>query len=51
MAIVQSTMPYAAELAWNGGKEQEGEYQSATNRMGRATLGAFQSTPLGIVAA
>ena len=29
----------------------EGEYQTVINRMGRATLGAFQSTPLGIVAA
>ena len=28
----------------------EGEYQRAINRMGRSTLGAFRSTPLGIVA-
>ena len=44
-------MLYAAELAWNGGRGVEGEYQRAINRMGRSTLGAFQSPPLGIVAA
>ena len=27
----------------------EREYQRAINRMGRATVGALQSTPLGIV--
>ena len=31
-------------------KGLEGEYQKAVNRMGRTTLGAFQSTPLGITA-
>ena len=44
-------MLYASELTWGGGKGVEGEYQAAINRMGRATLGAFRSTPLGIVAA
>ena len=44
-------MLYAAELTWNGRKGVEGEYQQAINRIGRTTLGAFQSTPLGIVAA
>ena len=50
-AIVQGTMLYASELTWSGGKEVEKEYQLAINRMGRASLGAFQSTPRGIVAA
>ena len=50
-AVVQGTMLYAAELTWNGKKKVEGEYQQAINRMGRAKLGAFRSTPLGIVAA
>ena len=44
-------MLYAAELTWNGKEGVEGEYQNAVNRMGRATLGAFRSTPLGIAAA
>ena len=51
MAIIQGTMLYASELTWNGGKGIEGEYQAAINRMGRATLGAYRSTPLGMVAA
>lgn len=50
-AIVQGTMLYGAELTWNGKKTVEKEYQDAINRIGRATLGAFRSTPLGIVAA
>ena len=50
MTIIQGTILYAFELTWGGGKEVEGEYQAAINRMGRATLGAFRSTPLGIVA-
>ena len=49
-AIVQGTMLYAAELTWNGKRGVEKEYQDAINRMGRATLGAFRSTPLGILA-
>ena len=44
-------MLYAAKLTWNEGKNVEGEYQKAINRMGRSTLGAFRSSPLGIVAA
>ena len=51
MAVVQGTMLYGAELTWNGKKGVAREYQDAISRMGRATLGAFQSTPLGIVAA
>lgn len=51
MAIAQGTMLYVAELTCNGKKVLEGEYEKAINKMGRATLGAFQSTPLGIVAA
>ena len=42
---VQGTMLYASELTWNGGKGVEKEYQLAINRMGRASLGAFRSTP------
>ena len=44
-------MLYASELTWNGGKEVEKEHQLSINRMCRASLGAFQSTPRGIVAA
>ena len=51
MAVIQGTMLYASELTWEGSKRVEGEYQAAINRMGRATLGAFRSTPLGIVVA
>ena len=45
MALVQGTMFYASELACNGDKGVKGEYQRAINRMGRATLGEFRSTP------
>ena len=38
------------DLTCNG-KGVAREYQDAINRMGKATLGAFQSTPLGIVTA
>ena len=48
MAIAQEALLYAAGLTWNGRK---GEHQAAMNRMGRATLGAFQSALLGIVVA
>ena len=51
MALVQGTMLYAAELTWSGQKSIEGEYQRAINRMARSTLGAFRSTPQGILAA
>ena len=51
MTIVQETMLYATELTWSSMTGVEGEYQRAVNRMGRATLGAFRSTPLGIAAA
>lgn len=40
-----------AELTWEGQKGMKGEYQAARNRMERATIGAFRSTLLGIVAA
>ena len=49
MVIFQGTMLHAAEPTWNGGKWLEGEYQRAINIMGRATLGAFESAPVGIV--
>ena len=50
-AIVRGTMLYAAERTWKRRKSVEDEYQLAINRMGRATLGAFQPTPRGITAA
>ena len=50
-AIVQGTMLYASELTWNGKKGVEEEYQLAINRMSRASLGAFPSTPRGIIMA
>ena len=46
-AIVQGTMLYASELTWNGKENVENEYQLAINRMGRASLGAFQTMPRG----
>ena len=42
-------MLYAAELTWNGQKVER-KYQEAINRTGRATLGAYQSAPRGILA-
>ena len=50
MSLVQGTMLYAAELTWSGQKGVEGEYQRAINRMARSALGAFRSTPQGILA-
>ena len=47
MATTQATMLYAAELTWKG---MEGECQAAIKRMGREAIGAFSTTPLGIVA-
>lgn len=44
-------MLYAVELTRNGQKGVEGEYQRAINRVARSTLGAFRSTPQGILAA
>ena len=44
-------MLYGAELTWNGKRGVAREYQDDINRMGRATVRAFQSTPRGIVAA
>ena len=43
--------PSPAELTWNGKKGVEDEYQLAINRMSRASLGAFPSTPRGIIMA
>ena len=50
--LIAGTMLYGrgAELTWNGQRGVEGEYQRAINRMARSTLGAFKSTPLGILA-
>ena len=50
MPLVQGTMLYATGLTWSGQKGVEGEYQRAVNRMARSTLGAFRSTPQGILA-
>ena len=50
-AIVSGTMLYAQQLSWNGARGTEREVQLVLNRMGRASLGVRQTTPLGIVAA
>ena len=44
-------MLYVSELTWNGKNGVEDEYQLAINRMSRAALGAFPSTPRGIIMA
>ena len=44
-------MLYASELTWNGSKRMEKDTQLVLNRMGRASLGVRQTTPLGIIAA
>ena len=49
MTIVQGNMLYASELTWNGRKGVGGEQQADINRIDRAGLGAFESTPLGVV--
>ena len=50
-AIAQGTMLYASELTWNGKSNVEDEYQLAINRMSRASLGDFPTTPRGIIMA
>ena len=50
-AIVSGTMLYAQQLSWDGSKKVERETQVVLNRMGRASLGVRQTTPVGIVAA
>ena len=50
MTIAHGTMLYASEVTWDGKKGVGGEHQ-AINRMGRASLGTFRSTPLGALAA
>ena len=50
-AIIQGTMLYASELTWNRKDNVEREYQLAINRMSRASLGAFQTAPCGIIMA
>ena len=47
----QGTMLYASGLTRGGQNNVEGEYQCAINRKARSTLGAFRSTPRGILAA
>ena len=49
--LIHSTLLYRAELTWNGTRRVEGEAQTLTNRMGRASLMVCQTTPLGIVTA
>ena len=44
-------MLHATELTWSGQKGVEGEYQCAIDCMAKSTLGAFRSTPQGILAA
>ena len=58
MAIIQDTLLYASELAWQGseargpgGRSMERGYQGIISRMGGATTGTFNFTPLGIVMA
>ena len=51
MATIQGTILHASELTWNGREGMEDGYQAAINRTGRAALGAFRSTPTGVVAA
>ena len=50
-AIVQGTMLYASELTWNGKENVERECQLAINRMSRASVRAFRTTPRGIIMA
>ena len=50
-ALIHGTLLYGAELTWDGSKKMEKEVQLLTNRMGRASLGVWQTTPLGIVMA
>ena len=49
ISIVQGTMLHAAEPTWKGQGSVEDEYQQAINRMGRSALGAWSSTPRGIL--
>ena len=48
-ALIHGTLLYGAELTWNGTRTVEREVQGLTTRMGRASLGVRQTTPLGIV--
>ena len=50
-ALIHRTLLYGAELTCDGSKKMEKEVQLLTNRMGRASLGVRQTTPLGIVMA
>ena len=50
-AIVEGTVLYATELTWNGKIKVEDEYQLATNRTSRASLGDFPTKPRGIIMA
>ena len=50
-ALIHGTLLYAAELSWMGTKKEERDVQVLTNRMGRASLGARRTTPVGIVTA
>jgi hypothetical protein len=47
MAIVQATLLHSAELWWDGKVAATKQFQLAINRLARATLGCFPSTPLG----
>ena len=50
-AIVSGTMLYAQQLSWDGSKRTERETRVVLNRLGRASLGVRQTTPVGIIAA
>ena len=50
-AIVSGTMLYAQQLSWDRSRKIEREAQVVLNRVGRASLGVRQTTPVGIVPA
>ena len=50
-ALVHRTLLYGAKLSWAGTKKEEREIQVLMNRMGRASLGVRQTTPVGIITA
>ena len=50
-AIVCSTMMYGAEVTWRGQKSMSSAFQRGINRVTRATLGVFPSTPVAFLQA
>lgn len=53
LAVIQGTLLYASEITWVGESSagMEREYQRVISALGRATLGAFKSTPPAIIMA